>query len=53
MRIELEIHEKLIYKGKPVMRTSRLRQLIRKHARETAVCKYTILRTTYINSKIS
>ena len=30
MRIELEIHEKLIYKGKPEMRTSRLRQPIRK-----------------------
>ena len=30
MRIELEIHEKLIYEGKPEMRTSRLRQLIKK-----------------------
>ena len=30
MRIELEIHEKLIYKGKPEMRTSCLRQPIRK-----------------------
>ena len=30
MRIEFEIHEKLVYKGKPEMRTSRLRQPIRK-----------------------
>ena len=30
MRIELEIHEKLIYKGKLEMRTSRLHQPIRK-----------------------
>ena len=30
MCIELEIHEKLIYKGKPKMRTSRLCQPIRK-----------------------
>ena len=30
MRIELEIHEKIIYKGKPEMRTSCLRQPIRK-----------------------
>ena len=30
MRIELEIHEKLTHKGKPEMRTSRLRQPIRK-----------------------
>ena len=30
MGIELEIHEKLIYTEKPKMRTSRLRQPIRK-----------------------
>ena len=30
MRIELEIHEKFIYKGKLEIRTSRLRQPIRK-----------------------
>ena len=30
MCIELEIHEKLIYKGKPEMRTSRLPQPVRK-----------------------
>ena len=55
MRFELEIHEKLIYKGKPEMRTSCLRQPIKKQhaACETAVGKYTILRATYINSRIS
>ena len=30
MHIELEIHEKLIYKGKPEIHMSRLRQPIRK-----------------------
>ena len=56
MRIELEIHEKLIYMGKPEMRPSRLLQPNQKAARtarETAVYKYNILRATYINCKIS
>ena len=56
MRIELEIYEKFIYYGKTRNAHEPFTPANQKAARAapgTAVCKYTILRATYINSEIS